>query len=129
MWSRICRSAPPRDVPGRPVNPPDPSGRWRHGFSPVLPLAGRKGNPSGDARLSDRPLRHIPRDGPRLPGDLGVDRDEASPVRASDSYGSGVSRPRKPDVKIQKELRQISLEIETLTRPRAEIQCAEFERD
>jgi hypothetical protein len=59
----------------------------------VLPLAGRKGNSSADARLSDRPVGHIPRDGARLPGDLGVDRDEASPVRASDSYGSGLSRP------------------------------------
>ena len=92
-----CRSASPRDVPGRPANPPDPSRRWRHGFSPMLPLAERKRNLSADARLSDRPLRHIPRDGARLPGDLGVDRDEASPVRASDSHGSGVS-PRKPDI-------------------------------
>ena len=51
------------------------------------------------------------------------------PFGACNSYGSGLSRPRKPDVEIQKELRQISLEIETLMRPRAGIQCAEFERD
>jgi len=63
---------------------------------------------------------YIPTRRAAVPGALGVDRDEASPVRASDSYGSGVSRPRKPDVESQKELRQISLEIEKLMRPRAE---------